>query len=280
MLQKRLPLRGSLFYYIIPHMKRILCIITLFIIILSLSGCGETAPVEALPSPDASLSAPPILSPEVSYESNSKPLIGIDVSAWQGDIDWKAVSEDNIDFVIIRLGYRGYLEGILHTDDCFEQNIKGSESAGLLKGVYFFSQADSGESAAEEAEYVIGVLKEYELELPVVFDWEHITAAKGGLRKDAITYSVKPEEASAYAGIFCSALEQAGYETAVYISLDAPELSPDPSLLENTRLWLADLNDVPVRDFDVWCWQYDAHGSVNGINGDVDLNLLFARENP
>ena len=261
-------------------MKRILCIITLFIIILSLSGCGEAASVAAMPSPDASPSATPSLSAEVSFKSYSKPLVGIDVSAWQGDIDWKAVSEDNIDFVIIRLGYRGYLEGILHTDDFFEQNIKGAESAGLLKGVYFFSQADSGEAAAEEAEYVIGVLKEYELELPVVFDWEHITAEKGKLRKDAITYNTTPEEASAYAGIFCGALEKAGYKTAVYISLDAPELSPDPSFLENTRLWLADLDDVPVRDFDVWCWQYDAHGSVKGVNGDVDLNVLFAMENP
>ena len=261
-------------------MKRFLCIITLFIIILSLSGCGEAASVEVFPSPDASLSASPALSPEVSYKSCSKPLVGIDVSAWQGDIDWKAVSEDNIDFVIIRLGYRGYLEGILHTDDFFEQNIKGAESAGLLRGVYFFSQADSEKSAAEEAEYVIGVLEGDELELPVVFDWEHITAEKGKLRKDAITYNTTPEEASAYAGIFCGALEKAGYETAVYISLDAPELSPDLSLLGNTRLWLADLDDVPVRDFDVWCWQYDAHGSVKGIKGDVDLNLLFARENP
>ena len=261
-------------------MKRILCIITLFIIILSLSGCGEAASVEVFPSPDASPSASPTLYPEVSYESCSKPLIGIDVSAWQGDIDWKAVSEDNIDFVFVRLGYRGYIEGILHTDDFFEQNIKGAESAGLLKGVYFFSQADSVEAAAEEAEYVIGVLKESELELPVVFDWEHITAEKGKLRKDAITYNTTPEEASAYAKVFCGALENAGYETAVYISLDAPELSPDPSILENTRLWLADLDDVPVRGFDVWCWQYDAHGSVKGIKGDVDLNVLFAMENP
>ena len=261
-------------------MKRFLCIITLFIIILSLSGCGGAASVEVFPSSDASPSALPALSPEVSYESYSKPLIGIDVSAWQGDIDWKAVSEDNIDFVFVRLGYRGYIEGILHTDDYFEQNIKGAEFAGLLKGVYFFSQADSVESAAEEAEYVIGVLKEYELELPVVFDWEHITAEKGGLRKDAITYNTKPEEASAYAGIFCDALEKAGYETAVYISLDAPELSPNLSLLEDTLLWAADLDDVPLREHDVWCWQYDAHGSVKGIKGDVDLNILFAVENP
>ena len=113
-------------------MKRILCIIILFIIVLSLSGCGGTASVEVFPSPDASPSAPLTFSPEVSFKSYSKPLIGIDVSAWQGDIDWKAVSEDNIDFVIIRLGYRGYLEGILHTDDFFEQNIKGAESAGLF----------------------------------------------------------------------------------------------------------------------------------------------------
>ena len=261
-------------------MKRILCIITLFIIILSLSGCGGTASVEVFPSPEASPSASPTLYPEVSYESCSKPLIGIDVSAWQGDIDWKAVSEDNIDFAIIRLGYRGYIEGILHTDDCFEQNIRGAEAAGLLRGVYFFSQADSGEAAAEEAEYVIGVLKGDELELPVVFDWEHITAEKGKLRKDAITYNTKPEEAATYAKVFCRALEKEGYETAVYISLDAPELSPDISVIEDTRLWLADLNDVPIRDFDVWCWQYDAHGSVKGVNGDVDLNVLFAMENP
>jgi len=260
-------------------MKRLFCLFTVFIIILSLAGCGGTT-AAVLPSPNISPSPSPSPAPELSDVSYFRPLIGIDVSAWQGDIDWKAVSEDNIDFVIIRLGYRGYSERILHTDDYFEQNIQGAESAGLLKGVYFFSQADSSESAAEEAEYVIGVLEKYAIELPVVFDWEHITAEKGRLRKDAITYDTKAEEASAYAKIFCSALEKAGYETAVYISLDAPELSPDPSLLEDMQLWVADLDDVPLKDHDVWCWQYDAHGRVEGIKGDVDLNILFAFENP
>jgi hypothetical protein len=157
-------------------MKRILCIITLFIIILSLSGCGGTASVEVFPSPEASPSASPTLSPEASYGSCSKPLIGIDVSAWQGDIDWKAVSEDNIDFVIIRLGYRGYLEGILHTDDFFEQNIKGAESAGLMKGVYFFSQADSAEAAAEEEAEKVILLLEVKVENSI-FEGKNLCAA-------------------------------------------------------------------------------------------------------
>ena len=260
-------------------MKRFFLLLAVLMLLLSLAGCGEASAAVALPSPSTPPSPVPSPSPEprISY---SYPLIGVDVSAWQGDIDWNAVSEDNIDFAVIRLGYRGYNEGVLHTDICFEQNMKGAEAAGLLKGVYFFSQADSEDSAREEAEYVIEVLKAYELELPVVFDWEHITAERGGLRKDAITYDTSAEEASAYAKVFCSALEKAGYETAVYASLDAPELSPDISLLGDLRLWAADLDNIPLRYRDVWCWQYDAHGEVKGISGDVDLNILFAFENP
>ena len=103
-------------------------------------------------------------------------LSGIDVSAYQGDIDWEQVAEAGVDFAIIRLGYRGYESGKLVEDKFARKNLEGAASAGIPLGVYFFSQALTVEEAQEEAQFVLDMIDPYEIAMPVVFDWEHVSS--------------------------------------------------------------------------------------------------------
>ena len=98
-------------------------------------------------------------------------LTGIDVSAWQEDIDWQLVAQQDIDYVMLRVGYRGYTEGNIRLDPYFYQNIEGALAAGLEVGVYFFSQAVTVEEALEEARFVLDCIAGYDISFPVVFDW-------------------------------------------------------------------------------------------------------------
>ena len=97
---------------------------------------------------------------------------GIDVSSFQGEIDWDAVADDNIDFAMVRVGFRGTGTGSLNTDKYYEQNIRGAMRAGLETGVYFFAQAVTVEEAIEEADYVISLLDGLDINGPVAYDWE------------------------------------------------------------------------------------------------------------
>ncbi len=131
-------------------------------------------------------------------------LTGIDVSAYQGTIDWASVAEDGIDFAILRIGSRGYTQGGLKADTSFEENYIGATENGLLVGCYFFSQAISEAEAVEEAEYVLSLLEGRALDLPVVFYWEEFSSDSA--RSDELCGSV----VTACALAFCQRIEQAG----------------------------------------------------------------------
>ena len=170
------------------------------------------------------------------YESNTvTSQIGIDVSAHQQDIDWQRVAASGVQFAILRAGYRGYTEGSIQEDAYFEQNLAGAIDAGLDVGVYFFSQAMDEQEAREEARFVLDKISGYQLAYPVFFDWE--------------------------AGLYFN--QQLGYE-----ELHLPSL-------QGYTFWLAEYNDTPSFTYDFDLWQYASDGSVDGIDGDVDLNLAF-----
>ena len=101
---------------------------------------------------------------------------GIDLSVFQGDVDWQKAAQDGVAFAILRLGYRGYGKGVLQPDEMFDVHLKGAHEAGLDAGVYFFSQALTAEEGREEARYVLERLDGRALEMPVYFDWEPIAA--------------------------------------------------------------------------------------------------------
>lgn len=206
-------------------------------------------------------------------EEGVSSAIGIDVSEFQGEIDWNAVKESGIEFAIIRLGYRGYgAEGRLVLDERFEQNIKGAQAAGLKTGVYFFSQAVSDKEAKEEAEFVLQTLEGRKLELPVVFDTEEI---KGDTAR---TDENTREQFTDNCIIFCDRIEEAGYETMIYANMKWMAFTLYMEELTGYDIWYADYENTPQCPYDFSVWQYSESGSVPGIEGAVDLNVWFQEE--
>lgn len=194
---------------------------------------------------------------------------GIDVSTHQKDIDWPAVAADGVEFAILRLGHRGYTEGGLFLDQTFEQNLRGALDAGLEVGVYFFSQAVTAEEAVEEAEYILEVLDGQPLAFPVAFDWESISG------DEARTDGLDGEALTRCAAAFCKRIQDAGYRPAVYFNRTQGYLHYDLRELTDYELWLAEYAAVPDFYYHFDLWQYSHTGRVDGIEGDVDLDLAF-----
>lgn len=206
----------------------------------------------------------------VAYALNGRRAkAGIDVSTHQKDVDWQAVAADGVEFAILRLGHRGYTEGGLFLDQTFEQNLRGALDAGLEVGVYFFSQAISPEEAEEEADYILEVLDGQELAFPVAFDWESITG------DEARTDGLNGETLTRCAAAFCKRIENAGYRPAVYFNQTQGYLRYDLRELTDYELWLAEYDTVPDFYYHFDLWQYTHTGRVDGIQGDVDMDLAF-----
>lgn len=197
---------------------------------------------------------------------------GVDVSSHQGYIDWEAVAADNIQFAMLRIGYRGSTEGGIRADELFEYNLKGAQNAGLKVGVYFFSQAITVDEAREEANFVLQQLKEAgitELELPVAFDLEPSPDYSG--RAD----NLSPAETNAIARAFCTTIQEAGYRVIVYGN--KVDLNRFDLVSLNEPIWLAQYVEEPDVNFNFLIWQYTSTGQVDGITGSVDLNLDFSK---
>lgn len=196
---------------------------------------------------------------------------GVDVSSHQGYIDWEAVAADDIQFAMLRIGYRGSTEGGIRADELFETNLKGAQNAGLKVGVYFFSQAITVEEAREEANFVLQQLRKAgitELELPVAFDLEPSPDYSG--RAD----NLSPAETNAIARAFCTTIQEAGYRVIVYGN--KVDLNRFDLVSLNEPIWLAQYVDEPDVNFNFLIWQYTSTGQVDGITGSVDLNLDFS----
>lgn len=204
----------------------------------------------------------------VEYDSGSARL-GIDVSDFQGDIDWASVKEAGIDFVMIRAGYRGATKGKLNTDEKFEQNYEGAKAAGIDIGVYFFSQATSVEEAEAEAAYVLQLLQDKPLSYPVVFDWEIAEV------KNSRTASATGEQITSYATAFCKKVKMAGYKPAVYFNRHLGYEYYNLETLKDYDFWLAEYRNVPAFYYNFNLWQYSDNAEVQGIEGAVDINICF-----
>ena len=194
---------------------------------------------------------------------------GIDVSAYQGEIDWETVKKSGVEFAIVRLGYRGYESGKLVEDKFARANLEGAAAAGIKLGAYFFSQALTVEEAQEEAQFVLDMLKDYEITMPVVFDWEHIN------NETARTNGMDPYVATDCAKAFLEIIDEAGYWPMMYFNtFQARKLFYLDQLMEYD-FWLALYSDRLTFPYKVDMWQYTSTGTIPGIFGDVDVNVLF-----
>lgn len=199
-------------------------------------------------------------------------LHGIDVSSHQRDIDWKQVKDSGIDFAIIRVGGRYYSgEGEIYADELYEQNIQGALDAGLYVGAYFFSQAMNADEAREEAQYAVALLGNFELTMPVFFDWERIGNSQG--RAD----NIDSETMTQCAVTFCETVKDAGFDAGVYYNLDTSYYGYDMAKLTDYTFWCAAPGDYPYCYYAQDMWQYSFEGQVPGINTNCDLDMLFVK---
>lgn len=192
---------------------------------------------------------------------------GVDVSYHQGDIDWEAVKADGVDFAMIRLGYRGYESGQINVDERFHEYAEGALDSGLDIGVYFYSQAVTVEEAVEEAEAVLREIEGYEIMYPVVFDWEIVGD------ESARTNDVSADVLNECAAAFCNRIAKGGHIPMVYSVKKMALTKFDMSRLAGFDFWLAEYRDIPEYPYYFTMWQYASDGRVNGIEGDVDLNM-------
>ena len=205
----------------------------------------------------------------ITYQSSQgSAKMGVDVSAYQANIDWKQVADSGISFAMIRCGYRGYAKGVVVEDKLFQKNIKGALDAGLDVGVYFFSQATNVWEAQEEADYVLEAIKGYNITYPVAFDWEFIAGAG-----KARTNGMQADDITRCAGAFCDMIAEAGYEPMIYFNQDLGYLSYQLDALSDYNFWLAEYRTAPNFYYHFDLWQYTHRGEVPGIEGHVDLNL-------
>ncbi len=194
---------------------------------------------------------------------------GIDVSKYQGDIDWTAVASDGVEYAFVRLGLRGYGSGKLVLDEFYDQNMRGASAAGLKTGVYFFTQAVTVEEAVEEADYVLDNIKDYDVSYPIVFDVEMI------VNDDGRANNLSQKERTDIAIAFCDKIKAAGYTPMIYGNVKCFTKLLDMTRLNDYEKWYAFYDDYMYMPYDVGIWQYTERGKVAGINTGVDLNISF-----
>lgn len=208
----------------------------------------------------------------MSYEDDRyKSRLIIDVSSHNGEIDWNKVKESGVDGAMIRLGYRGYGDATIVEDECFQKNIAGAKNAGLKVGVYFFSQATTPEEAIEEAEYVTEKIWGRCVSLPVAFDMEPFMGNERFLNHDIKS---KTEMADA----FLKVITKFGYEPILYGNPTWLTNDVDISKLTEYPIWLAHYTYSTEWPYMFRMWQFTSQGRVNGISGDVDLNIIFDKK--
>ncbi len=224
-------------------------------------------PEETAPTVPENRYGPEDFSMENGYLTcNAGPAVmGIDVSYYQGQIDWPAVKAAGVEFVMVRLGNRGTVTGELSEDVMARANLQDARAAGLQVGAYFYSQALTVQEAQEEAALALEILDGFPLDLPLTFDWEQETRT-ALLDKRTLTDCTLA---------FCQAVEQAGYEAMIYFNRNQANHLLELSELTEYRWWLAMYDIEASFAYRMDMWQYTCTGSVPGIEGNVDINLMF-----
>jgi len=210
---------------------------------------------------------------EISYSENGTVIShkGIDVSKYQGTIDWTKVKNSNVEYAFLRTGYRSYGAGLITDDTNFKQNIQGASSAGIGVGVYFYSQAINTAEAIEEAQYVLDQIKGYNVNYPIVVDVEEIL--NDTFRQQNLT----SEELTNICIAFCEKIKSAGYTPMIYSNLKYYVAKLNLEKLTSYEKWYASYDTSLYFPYDISIWQYSQTGTVDGISGKVDLNISFKK---
>lgn len=189
---------------------------------------------------------------------------GIDVSYWQGEIDWGKVKTAGIDFAIIRTGYGSYSDH--QRDERFYENMNNAISQDIKVGVYHYSHATTLEQAINEAQFVLSIIDGYTLQYPIYYDLE-----------DSVQENLSTRELTDIALAFLETIENAGYQTGIYANMDWLTNRLYVDELTKYEIWIANYSDVNTYQGDYGVWQYSQTGQIDGINGFVDLNNAYKK---
>lgn len=200
----------------------------------------------------------------VNSHKTDDTLVGIDVSKWQGAIDFSKVKEAGAEFVIIRVGHQNGVGGEYVLDPYFKRNISDAIENDLDVGIYFYSYADSKKEARKQAEWVIKQIKDYDISLPIAFDFESFTSFN--------SMNLSLYQLNEVAESYFSTLEDAGYDTMLYGSKNYLNAIWK---YNTNKVWLAHYTDKTDYDKDYMMWQLCQDGVIDGINGFVDIDILY-----
>lgn len=211
----------------------------------------------------------------IKYEDeNYISTCGIDVSEYNGNINFYTLKDEGIDFVMLRVGWRGYTEGGIHKDKYFEDYYKEAKEAGLKIGYYFFSQAINEKEAIEEANFVLDNIKDKDCDLFVAYDMESV----GNL--DSRTYTLTQNEVTHFALSFCETIKQARLNPMIYTNHDWAFNHYHMQDFVDIPIWYAQYNDYPNVFFNYVMLQYTAYATVNGSSliDHTDLNIMLEKK--
>lgn len=198
-------------------------------------------------------------------EENNR--LGLDISAWQKEVNFKKIKEAGVSFVMLRVGYQKDIKDIEVLDDYFKKNIESALKEGLDVGVYFYSKASTKEEAMNQANFIHKNIKDYKITLPVVFDWEIYTSFN--------KLNISLTDLNAIADTFMKKIESYGYTPALYASRNYLE-----KIWTNEKYdtWLAHYTKKTTYDKDYFMWQMCMDGKIDGIEGYVDIDILYEGE--
>lgn len=198
---------------------------------------------------------------------------GIDVSKHNGSIDWVKVKNAGFDFAIVRIAYRGYgKNGTLYTDERGIENLKNAKAAGLKVGAYVFSQSINAEEAIAEAKLAVELIGDIELDLPLFYDPENIRNAVSRVE------NLSKEQWNKNATAFLDYVKACGFTPGLYSTMVWEHNYYDSDHLNNYVVWYADYMEYPQTPYNFEYWQFSSKGKVDGINGDVDLNVRITKK--
>lgn len=200
----------------------------------------------------------------IKEHKTNNTMIGIDVSSWQGIIDWQKVKNSGVEFAIIRIGYGHNLNNEMVEDKYFSDNLKNAKSVGIKVGLYFFSYATTNKEAISQVNWIVEKLNGEEIPLGIAFDWENWS--------DFNSYKINYNDLNNIAKTFLDELNKNGYEGLIYGSFTYL------NSIWNTpkhKTWLAHYTSKTNYEKDYYIWQLSSTGKVDGINGYVDLNILY-----
>ena len=203
----------------------------------------------------------------ISSYKNENTKVGIDISNWQGDVDFKKLKDSSVDFVFIRVGYMKGTNGKRMLDSKFKQNIENANKYGIDAGVYYFSYASSVKEAKKDAKWVKKQIKKYDIKLPVVFDWEDF--------QDYNSYNLSFYNLTSMANEFIKEIELSGYKGMLYGSKNYLE---QIWLKNSNDIWLAHYIDKTDYKGNYKFWQLTDRGRVDGIEGNVDIDIYYNKK--